>query len=180
MCFDIWTINIRVSIRVRGLHLVLCLPDGVQGSKALRVRGLKDPRVPGCKGSRAQKAIYWEASGQPQKGPLRFGAWKFCFFLCLPEGVQGSKGPRVQGSKGSRVQGFKDSRVQGSKAPRVQGFKLQGCKGSKIQGFKPSSFQASKLPGFQASKHPASKPPSLQASQGPKLLKLLKPPSLQA
>ena len=24
MCFDICTINIRVSIRVRGLHLVLC------------------------------------------------------------------------------------------------------------------------------------------------------------
>ena len=26
MCIDICTINIRVNIRVRGLHLVLCLP----------------------------------------------------------------------------------------------------------------------------------------------------------
>ena len=175
MCFDIWTINIRVSIRVRGLHLVLCLPDGVQGSKALRVRGLKDPRVPGCKGSRAQKAIYWEASGQPQKGPLRFGAWKFCFFF-MParrgSRVQGSKGPRLQGFEGSRVQGFKGSRLQGSKGSRVQASRVQGFKDSRVQAFKLPSLQASRLPSLQASK-----PPSLQASQGPKLLK---PPSLQA
>ena len=33
MCFDICTINIRVSIRVRGLHLVFLMPNKNYGVK---------------------------------------------------------------------------------------------------------------------------------------------------